>query len=143
MTDGTTTIVIFGASGDLSKRKLVPALFNLRRKGRLADSTKIIGVSRSPLADDEFRERMWQGVQEFGGPGMRRADWEEFAEDIHCVPGDLGGPEGLSKLKDRLTELEGDSTLANRLYYLSVAPNLYEPRIASLGESGLAEETSG
>jgi glucose-6-phosphate 1-dehydrogenase len=143
MADSITSIVIFGASGDLTKRKLMPALFNLRRKGRLTATTNIIGVSRSALTDDEFRERMWQGVEEFAGSDAKRSDWDEFARNVHYVSGDLSRAEGLSNLRDRLAELEGVSSPANRLYYLSVAPNLYEPAIASLGKSGLADESSG
>ena len=65
MSEGTTTIVIFGATGDLAKRKLVPALFTLAVKNRLDDNVRIVGASRSTMSDDQFRESMWDALQEF------------------------------------------------------------------------------
>ena len=76
------TIVIVGASGDLTRRKLVPALFNLHRKGRLLERLNIVGFARSDYSDDQFRELMWQGTQEFGERGVRRDQWESFAPKI-------------------------------------------------------------
>jgi len=143
MPEGNTCIVIFGASGDLAQRKLVPALFTLRCKGRLPDKVKIIGFSRSHMSDDQFRDFMWNAIQEFSDLAVRREEWEMFAQSIFYVSGDVTEVEHFNRLKQRLEELEGNGQSADRLFYLSIAPQLYEPAIQNLGVSGLALEDSG
>ena len=85
-----TTIVIFGATGDLTCRKLIPALFRNRRKGRLWDSTRIVGVARRDWTDDFFRDHLRAGVQKYGT--FDEPVWAEFAGRIHYVRGDLEVP---------------------------------------------------
>ena len=144
MTDeGVTTIVIFGANGDLTKRKLMPALFNLRCKGRLPEKTRVLGLSRTQLSDDQFRDLMWEGVREFGEVDASAEQWDAFAKGVFYVSGDLGNPQHLDVLGQRLAELEDGVRPANRLFYLSIAPHLYETAIEGLGASGLAKEDLG
>ena len=143
MSEGTTTIVIFGASGDLAKRKLVPALFTLAAKNRLDDNVRIVGASRSPMSDDQFRESMWDALQEFRDLQNRRHDWDRFARRLHYIPADISNPEHFVNLKEQLEELEGDAKPANRLFYLSIAPSLYLPAVLNLGASDLALEDTG
>ena len=143
MAETPTTVLILGASGDLTRRKLLPALFNLACKDRLPDGLRVVGISRSQLSDEEFRERMWEGVQEFSDLAPRRAEWETFARSIHYVSGDLNVVEDLARVKRRLEELEGDDIAANRLFYLSIAPHLYAGAVKQLGASGLAAEENG
>ncbi len=112
MPEGTTCIVIFGASGDLAQRKLVPALFTLRCKGRLPDNVKIIGFSRSQMSDDQFRDFMWNAVQEFGDLAVRRDEWDMFAQSLFYVVGDLTEVEHFNRLKQRLKW--STSTASNR-----------------------------
>ncbi len=143
MSEGTTTIVIFGASGDLAKRKLVPALFTLAAKNRLEDNVRIVGASRSPMSDDQFRESMWDALQEFRDLKNRRHDWDRFARRLHYIPADISNPEHFINMKEQLEELEGDTRPANRLFYLSIAPSLYLPAILNLGATDLALEDTG
>ena len=89
MDQGTTTIVIMGANGDLTKRKLMPALFNLRHKGKLEQDFRIVGFSRTEYSDDEFRELMWKDGRELGVLPDRRDEWDEFARNLTYVSGDL------------------------------------------------------
>ena len=138
-----TSLVIFGATGDLARRKLVPALFNLRCKGRLPEGVQIVGFARSDYSDDQFRELAWEGVQEFGELAVRREEWGEFSRNIYYTGGDLGQPEHVTRLRQRLEELEGGGPSANRLFYLSIAPVLYESAVANLGASGMAREKNG
>ena len=140
---GATTIVILGATGDLAQRKLVPALFNLRCKGRLPEGLNIVGFARSSHTDDEFRELMWKGVREFGELAVQRDEWAEFASHLHYVGGDVGDPGSFASLKTHIEELEGDASPSNRLFYLSIAPQLYEDAVRNLGDSGLAKEKTG
>ena len=143
MAGETTTIVVMGASGDLAQRKLVPALFNLRCKGRLPDGVRIVGFSRSPYSDDQFRELTWKSIREFGELAVRREEWEVFARSLFYVPGDLGKSEDLGHLKERLKELGDGRRSANCLFYLSIAPHLYESALKTLEASGLAREDTG
>jgi glucose-6-phosphate 1-dehydrogenase len=143
MADENITIVIVGATGDLAQRKLVPALFNLRCKGRLAEGTRILGFALPPYSDDQFREFMWEGTREFGDLAVRRDEWDMFAQSLFYVSGALGTPQDVAHLKQRLEELEGERRPANRLFYLSIAPRLFETAIKDLGATGLAREENG
>ena len=143
MTTETTTIIIMGASGDLTQSRLVPALFHLWCKDRLPQEFHIVGFARSPLTAEGFRERMWEGVRRYGELGERREDWEKFTQRLLYHRGDLSAVEEVARLRERLEELEGGAGPANRLFFLSIAPQLYETAVANLGASGLAEEQSG
>ena len=143
MAGETTTIVIYGATGDLAQRKLLPALFNLRCKGRLPERVRIVGFSRTPHTDEEFREFMWKGIRELGELATLRSEWEAFAQDLFYVRGDLGVIQDCENLKHRLEELENGHDAANRLFFLSIAPQLYEPAIKNIELTGIAGEDRG
>lgn len=136
------TIVIFGASGDLTSRKLVPALYQLARKGRLPSQTRIVGFSRTPLAHAAWREKLAESTARFVGSEFDATAWEAFAPLLYYQPGDVHIPGDFAALATLLDELEGGST-ATRIYYLATAPTFYETAIAQLGTSGLAREDRG
>ncbi len=140
----SNTIVIFGASGDLTRRKLIPSLFNLFCKGRLPEDWRIVGVSRSELSDDDFRQRISEGIREFAPSKFDAAEWDAFAARVHYQAGDLGNVENFKALDGRLeqweTHVEGP---ANRIYYLAIAPRLYEITIRNLGLSRMVDESDG
>lgn len=132
------TIVIFGASGDLTRRKLIPALYNLYIKGRLTEQTKIIGFARRPYDDDFFRAQMLEGAQTFSPNSFDQKQWDLFSEKIRYFQGNLTEEEDFKTLADFLQKLdEGES---NRLFYLATAPSFFKPAIANLGSAGLADE---
>jgi glucose-6-phosphate 1-dehydrogenase len=140
-------LVIFGASGDLTQRKLIPALYELFRGGhaRLPDKFAVIGVSRTPMPDAEFRSKMRDSAKEFAGE-FDDASWERFAPLLHYCPGDATKIDGYPALADQIRKLADKLGIAkstgmpNILFYLSVAPNLYEPIIQCIGDSGLVSE---
>ena len=134
-----TAIVVFGASGDLTGRKLIPSLFNAHTKGRLPQDLHIVGFSRTQWQDADFREVMRNGVQEYDDFDHRV--WGEFAASLYFCCGDLTAPEDFKKLQGRLRELEGGP--ANRLYYLALAPRFFPPTIANLGGAGMANQQVG
>lgn len=140
MEESDITIVIMGASGDLTRRKLIPALFNLDCKDRLPKGLRIVGVARSEYSDDQFRQRMWEGAREFGELAALPDDWRNFASRLFYVRGDVGSLDHLQALQQRLEELEDGGRPANRLFYLSIAPHLYGPAIENLGASEIARE---
>ncbi|HVX63335.1 MAG TPA: glucose-6-phosphate dehydrogenase, partial [Pirellulales bacterium] len=135
-------IVIFGASGDLTSRKLVPALYQLFRKQRLPEGTKIVGLARSKFSDEQWRSELAQSTAKFAGQNFDEASWKAFSAAIHYQPGDLGEEADLRRLSQRLDELDlgGETT---RIYYLATAPQFYETAVAGLGASGLADENRG
>lgn len=134
-----TTIVIFGASGDLTSRKLIPALYNLQRKGRLPDETRIVGFSRTKFSHDEWRKDLRETTQKFAGDHFKADVWDDFADQVFYHAGDIGEAADFESLGEFLTELEGGAD-ASRVYYLSTAPRFYEPAIEQLGKAGLACE---
>ncbi len=140
--DGPATIVIFGASGDLTARKLIPALFENARKGRLPAGTRIVGVSRTPMTDDEFRRRLFESSCRSLGDACRPDEWNAFARGIHYIPGNVSTPDDGARLHRQLRELESGHS-SGRLYYLALAPALYSAAIASLGAAGLANQDHG
>ena len=140
---GANTIVIMGASGDLTRRKLLPALFQLACKRRLPENFRVVGFSRSEYSDDAFRELMWDGVRELGELAVRRDEWSAFAKNLSYVQGDLAIPEDCAKLGEALAAMESDTASANRLFYLSIAPQLYAPAIEQIGAAGLAKWNGG
>ncbi|NLY00974.1 MAG: glucose-6-phosphate dehydrogenase [Rhodopirellula sp.] len=136
------TIVIFGASGDLTSRKLIPALYELHRKGRLPKETRIVGFSRTPLAHDDWRNRLAESTARFIGDRFDASAWQAFAPSIFYHAGDIGNQEDFVSLQQFLAEVEGESR-AERIYYLSTAPRFYEPAVAQLGKAGMAEQSAG
>ena len=132
-----------GANGELTKRKLMPAPFNPRRKGKLAQDFRIVGFSRTEYSDDEFRELMWKDGRELWGLPDLRDEWDEFARKMSYVSGDLGDGGHLGRLKQSLSELEGDPAPVSRLFYLSIAPGLYEKAVQGLGAAGFGQEDRG
>jgi glucose-6-phosphate 1-dehydrogenase len=136
------TIVIIGATGDLTARKLIPSLFALFRKGRLAAEARIVGVARTPLSDDEFRTRMAEAVRQMAARDWDAARWDQFASRLFYVPGDATKSDGLANLARWFQQVEGTGG-RNRLYYLAVAPDRYGEIATRLGESGMNREDDG
>lgn len=135
------TIVIFGASGDLTHRKLVPALYNLFRKKRLSHETRIIGFARRPYNDATFRDGLQEALEEFSPATYDRALWESFAPMVTYFEGDLETDADFEQLARRLDDMDAWST--NRLYYLATAPSYCDAIVRRLGRAGLADDRGG
>ena len=133
-----TTIVIFGASGDLTSRKLIPALYNNFKKGRLTDCTNIVCFARRPYTDETIREHLLAGVKEFTAETFEQGLWDKFSEKIRYFQGNLDNNEDYVKLEQYLHSLEDGP--ANRLYYLATSPEYYIPAVQALGAAGMAKE---
>lgn len=133
------TLVIFGASGDLTSRKLIPALYQLCRKQRFKACPRIVGFSRTEFTHDQWRDDLAKSTAEFVGDKFDPQVWESFAQQIYYHAGDIGNPADFESLKSFLEEIETGSE-CGRLYYLSTAPRFYRPAIEHLGQAGLADE---
>lgn len=138
-TDQASTIVIFGASGDLTRRKLVPALHSLACGGHLHPSTRVIGVARSSLTDKAFRERLLDGVKNYARLKPSYCElWSKFAKRYTYLSGSYDDPETYRQLANRLEELRAETgTKGNCLFYLATPPVLYPIIIEQLGQAGL------
>ncbi|MCB1744942.1 MAG: glucose-6-phosphate dehydrogenase, partial [Gammaproteobacteria bacterium] len=130
------TFVIFGASGDLTSRKLIPALFRLHSNGRLPEPVWMVGCSLSELSDDEWRERLLDSTRKFSDGPIDDEQWRRFARQIVYQPLDIATPADFDRLSERLSALEQGQT-STRIFYLATAPSLYEPAALALGSSGL------
>jgi glucose-6-phosphate 1-dehydrogenase len=136
------TFVIFGASGDLTSRKLAPALYQLFRKERLPADTRIVGFSRTAFTDDQWRAELAKSTAEFSEGQFDDASWQRFAAGLHYHPGDIGRAEDFRSLRAKLNELERGAA-STRVYYLATAPQFYQEATAQLGAAGLADHDSG
>ncbi len=144
MSQASTSIVIFGGTGDLAQRKLIPALFELTYRKRIPDNLRVVCFARSDYTSESYREFMWNRVSEFRDLAAHSEAWGEFARRIHYIRGNLGEPNGLGILKKGLQRLDGYAAApVNWLFYLSIAPWLFEPALRNMAAHGLADETTG
>src|SRR5450759_2104710 len=136
-------IVIFGANGDLTKRKLLPALYRLAFDRRLSAGFAIVGISRTPLSDDDFREKMRASVEQFSEDTKLDNDvWAAFARGLFYVSGDIGDAGLYQRLGEKLGQIESDRhTGGNALFYLSTQPSQYAPISHGIGAAGLGKGT--
>ena len=134
-------VVIFGANGDLTKRKLMPALYRLAYEGRLAPGFAVIGISRTAMTDDDFRSRMRDSVSKFLEDSPFDEDlWKSFAQGLSYLPGDVGDAELYKKIGTSLQEIEKQyETAGNVLFYLSTQPSQYAEIAEGLGSAGLSK----
>ena len=127
-------IVIFGASGDLTQRKLIPAIYQIRRERRLPPEMTIVGVARRDWSHDYFRQHLKEGLEEFGNGVGNEELWNDFAEGIFYCSGNMDEAASYDKLKNFLAELdEQRGTRGNRIFYLAVSPKFFKPALKQLG----------
>lgn len=138
-TPGATTLVIFGASGDLTRRKLLPALHSLSRGQRLPARFSVIGVARSPLGDEGFRQQFRDSLREFAGLEGPDEVASSLAQRLYYIQGELDDPEVYAQLSKRLEEIDG---LDGVLYYLATPPTVYATVIEQIGAATLSGRAS-
>jgi len=139
------TIVIFGASGDLTRRKLAPALHSLACEELLPTDTQVVGVARTPLSDEDYRNQLYEGVVEYARlkPGGCEL-WPGFARRISYLAAGYDNPETYRGLRERLARLDVEfGTRGNCLFYLATPPELYPVIVEQLGRAGLSRDGSG
>ena len=132
--DDPFTLIIFGASGDLTRRKLIPALFALYASRTLPEPFAIIAIARTEMIDEEFRRRMREAVAEFGRvQPASEAVWERFARTLTYLTGDPKNPALYPRLQALLAEIERGRGPENRLFYCATPPSLYDDIVEHLG----------
>jgi glucose-6-phosphate 1-dehydrogenase len=138
-TPAPCVMTIFGASGDLTSRKLMPSLYDLAVRTPLPPGFSIIGVSRREWSDDGFRASMKDAVKEFSTVPFSDDSWESFARGLFYVQGNFDDPVTYAKLSERVAEVDQErGASGNQLFYLATPPSFYEHIVRNLGESGLA-----
>lgn len=138
------TVVIFGASGDLTKRKLIPALYNLAADGDLPSGLAVVGFARRPKTDEQFRQEMEESTKKFSRQTVKDELWKNFAESVFYHQSEFGDDAGYKSLAERLTKLDKErGTQGNRLFYLSVAPSEFEGILSKLYAFGLNRAPEG
>ncbi len=136
------SIVIFGASGDLTSRKLIPAIYRLFIKGRLPEGSRIVGVSRSHYEHQEWRDSLRETTAQYAGSQFEDESWNEFSKSIFYHAGDINESGDFESLAAFLASVEPENG-CGRVYYLSTMPQLYELAIKQLGAAGLADDSRG
>ncbi len=136
-----TAIIIFGASGDLAARKLIPALYSNFRKNRLPEGTSIIGFSGTPFTDDSFRDKMKTSIQAFAPAAYHESDWKRFAPSLHYHTGRAERDDDLHSLAQRIAPPGG--TPVNCLFYFATAPEIFPTLLEGLNRANLLSETEG
>lgn len=132
------TVVIFGASGDLTRRKLLPALYNLLLDGLLPDHFAVLGLGRKNLSDEDFRSLAREGIEQFSRQPLEQDKWKLFQSRLFYCVGNLSASDYYGTIRDRLKDIESSGNLSgNRIYYLAIPPNSFAPACEGLHQAGL------
>lgn len=138
------TVVIFGATGDLTRRKLIPALYSLRCFGRVSNRCEVIGIGRTPLSEEDFRGRMREAVTEAQqGAGADDPHWRAFEERLHYLTGDPNDPAFYPALASELETRRQEGASPNTLFYIATPASLARPIIEGLASAALARNSLG
>lgn len=133
-------VVLFGASGDLAKRKVIPAMYDLAQHNSLGERYAILGFARTQMNDDTFRATITEAAKTISEVGpIQPEKWNAFASNLHYNSGEYGDQNSYAQLAKRLAELDAEKKLGgNRLFYLSTPPEVYPDIVEQLGRAGLA-----
>lgn len=138
------TIVIFGASGDLTKRKLLPALYNLKALKLLPDNFAMIGVAVSDGNDEMYREKITEDIKQFATRPVEPSVWDDFAKRSYYIEGDFNSPDTFKHLQAKIEDVQKTWKLpGNVLFYLAVAPTFFAKVVEQLGAVGLTDQAPG
>jgi glucose-6-phosphate 1-dehydrogenase len=134
------SVILFGASGDLAKRKVIPALYDLAQHDSLGERYAILGFARTPMTDETFRATIGEAAKTISEVGpIEPAKWNAFSSNLYYSAGEYGDPNSYAQLAKRLAEIDAEKKLGgNRLFYLSTPPEVYPDIVEQLGRAGLA-----
>ena len=137
-------VVIFGASGDLTYRKLIPAIYNIAADGDLPAALSVVGFARREKTDEQFRTELEEAARKFSRQGVNDELWKSFADRVFYHTSEFGNLEGYKSLAARLEKLDAErNTRGNRLFYLSVAPSEFPGILEMLAAAGLNKTSGG
>src|SRR4051812_9365636 len=136
-------LVIFGATGDLTRRKLIPALFDLACEGCMPPAFRVLGIGRTAMSDDEFRKAMSEAMQAAKGKDLNAEQWKKFENMLYFFEGDPNDTGMYPRLAKKMEELSSAGASGNNLFYFSVPPSVSPAIVAGLGKAGLAGNDKG
>jgi glucose-6-phosphate 1-dehydrogenase len=137
-------MVIFGGSGDLTKRKLIPALYNLAKENFLAKEFAVVGIARRPMTHETFRTQLTQDMKEFATGPVDSDLWHWFARRLYYLSGDAQDADTYRRLQELLAQIDQEhGTRGNHFYYLATAPEFFSLIVQHLGTAGLTREENG
>ena len=144
LTPQPCTLVIFGGSGDLARRKLVPAVYNLLLDGVLPANCAILATGRTPLSDKEFRKIAREGIAQYSRQKVKEDIWKDFEQRLFYVAGSIDDAQAYQDLRKRLEQIEADLKLSgNRIFYLAIPPTSIAPAVEGLRDAGLVQPPTG
>src|SRR5882762_631033 len=138
------SVILFGASGDLAKRKVIPAMYDLAQHNSLGERYAIIGFARTPMTDESFRATIGEAAKTISEVGpIDPAKWNDFSSNLYYSAGEYGDLNSYAQLAKRLVEIDKEKKLGgNRLFYLSTPPEVYPDIVEQLGRAGLAKPSN-
>ena len=137
-------MVIFGATGDLTKRKLIPALCNLAQDNLLSKQFAIVGFAANDLTTESFRKMLAEEIPTYSQTAIDPKIWAWFAERIYYVKGDFQNPDAYQRLQQQIADADKQhTTQGNKFFYLAVAPRFFSTIVKQLGQAGLTKEENG
>src|SRR5580704_19207102 len=137
-------MVIFGASGDLTKRKLIPALYNLAKDNLLSKEFAVVGIARNEMSSEQFRDMIGKEIGDFATTKVDPDLWHWFARRIYYISGDFDDPKVYLELQQLLTQVDKEhGTRGNYFYYLATSPSFFSVVAVSLKTKNLANEDRG
>lgn len=141
---GPCSLVIFGVTGDLARKKLMPAVYDLANRGLLPPGFALVGFARRDFSNQDFAQIVHDSVKEHARTPFREEVWQQLAEGFRFVPGDLTDDEAFKKLRQTVDELDVNrGTGGNHAFYLSIPPGLFPQVVQQLNEHGLTKENPG
>ncbi|MGH9894177.1 MAG: glucose-6-phosphate dehydrogenase, partial [bacterium] len=144
LTPEPCTLVIFGGSGDLARRKLVPALYNLFLDGTLPSNFAVLGIGRKPMSDEDFRASTREGIIAYSRQPLAYKQWAEFERHLFYLSGSIEDPQSYQAIKTRLEKIEAERSLpGHRIFYLAIPPTSYAAACEGLQRAGLVQPPDG
>lgn len=138
------SFVIFGVTGDLAHRLVIPALYNLAATDLLPDKFCVVGIARNGMSNDELRDGLMKGLRQFATRPVDDAIAQRLLECVTCIEADPGDPASFDRMREQLDQLEcARNTGGNRLFYLATPPGAFAPISRELGRTGLLKEENG
>src|SRR6266446_10689347 len=143
-TGDSCVLIIFGASGDLTKRKLIPGLYNLACEGCMNPQFEVLGIGRTPMSSEEFRKKNGEAAAKSKDTrDFSESGWEDFEQRLHYMVGDINDPTFYPQLRVRLEEMAKNGSSPNHLFYVSTPASVAGPIIEGLGAAGLNRRDHG
>ena len=137
-------MVVFGADGDLTKRKLLPSLYNLAAGRYLSEGFVVVGLARTAMTTEEFRQKLGREIREYATTTVDAGVWEWLQQRLYYVTGDFNDPQSYQRLQDMLKQVGSiHHTCGNNLYYLATAPSFFGLIIRHLSMQGLTAQAPG